>query len=626
MKTKNLNFLFYITPLSLAPLSVLSIKCQSSLNPIIKPFIPPFSPTNPLIPWIPPNNASSKNINDDSLSLKVTKHSFKNFNPEYYINDRDDLSVYRIQNMEETAYIDLDEFLDALNGFIDPDSISEKILDEDHGKKTYKVDNGAHLIIDWKNNQIKLNSNNFFHSIISPQRQTNAGKFLRVNYDNVRSHKKLTDDPYLIFDLNKYNMDILYYKKKVLVPFSVFNALFVSQNFNNIYFNGENFTSLYAGLDISFGHRLSLEAKKRIKNIKKNKPTKKERQVNFNHLMFVMDNFYGLKEYKEIKSFEDWIGSKYKQKLLSTDPKEFHQAYVDIFHKKLNELHTNINSFSYYDKFKIDPITVDLFAKNPKKYFGDYFNKFVETKANLDKYFNQYVTNMEITDWELKDYIRFHNQTAIISIFNFIDSTQEQGSRRDAWKYDTYYLIKELMELVERRNKLFRRNGHQEIKNIVLDLSRNGGGSVLAMIRTLGFLTNQKITAHDYNALDKISIDSHYSVDVFANNQFHWHNYDKYNWNLLIGMNTFSAANQAASIVKDMRIAKVIGQRSGGGMCSIMPIVLDDGTTITISSPNLSINKNGLETESGIEPDIPLDYKDFYNDEIIDDILNNKYN
>ncbi|CRH46408.1 Uncharacterised protein [Chlamydia trachomatis] len=44
-------------------------------------------------------------------------------------------------------------------------------------------------------------------------------------------------------------MDILYKDGKLLLPFSVFNTLFMSQTFNNIYFNGKTFTNLEAGLD-----------------------------------------------------------------------------------------------------------------------------------------------------------------------------------------------------------------------------------------------------------------------------------------------------------------------------------------------------------------------------------------
>ncbi|CRH45757.1 Uncharacterised protein [Chlamydia trachomatis] len=62
-----------------------------------------------------------------------------------------------------------------------------------------------------------------------------------------------------------------------------------------------------------------------------------------------MDYFYGLKYYKQIESFESFISAEDKAKLLSTDPEQYNKAYVNIFHKQLNELHTRLNSFSYYE-------------------------------------------------------------------------------------------------------------------------------------------------------------------------------------------------------------------------------------------------------------------------------------
>ncbi|CRH45754.1 Uncharacterised protein [Chlamydia trachomatis] len=71
-----------------------------------------------------------------------------------------------------------------------------------------------------------------------------------------------------------------------------------------------------------------------------------------------------------------------------------------------------------------------------------------------------------------------------------------------------------------------------------------------------------------------------------------------------------------------MGIAKIIGKKTGGGMSAIMPITLIDGTTITISSPNNAVfGETNKEIESGVEPDINLEYDDFYNDEKINEVL-----
>ena len=100
--------------------------------------------------------------------------------------------------------------------------------------------------------------------------------------------------------------------------------------------------------------------------------------------------------------------------------------------------------------------------------------------------------------------------------------------------------------------------------------------------------------------------------------------YDQYNWYVLTSFNTFSAANSFAAIAKELG-AQTIGQKTGGGMCSVMPIVLPDQTTIEMSSNNAQLSKVGdkLELiEAGVNPDITINYSDFYNLNTYENLLN----
>ena len=69
---------------------------------------------------------------------------------------------------------------------------------------------------------------------------------------------------------------------------------------------------------------------------------------------------------------------------------------------------------------------------------------------------------------------------------------------------------------------------------------------------------------------------------------------------------------------------KSIGQKSGGGMCSVLPVVLADTTTVEMSSTNAMytyVNNKLVFMEGGFEPDIELDYDKFYDIEYINSIL-----
>ncbi|PZW01545.1 S41 family peptidase [Metamycoplasma auris] len=580
-KTRLVKFILPILSGSILPIAMLSAKCQT------------------------------KEYLDD---LTITKHSFKNYNPEFNVKEKADLKAYW---KNEEMYVDVDEFLSTLEGFIDNSKFTTKI-DLNKKEKSYILKGSTlgnegesetqpdALVINWEKNTISVPNTWFFYSIIKPQQLTDGNQFLKSEYE-----QKIDATGDVVFDLGKYNMDILFKENKVLVPFSVFNTLFVTQNYNNIYFNGKTFTNLEAGIDSYSSFGTPKEAKLRIQKdatIAKKKPTKRQREINFHHLSFVMDYFYGLKRYKKFDSFEKYIGEDYKKKFLSTNPEEFHQAYIDVFHKKLNELHTRIDSLSYYNGYTEESLRNSKLAKDSKKYYGDYYNEFFKTQGELQDNFKK-TFKKDLDKLELDDHIRFvGDDTAILSTFGFADATKDQiADKNNTWRYDTYFLMKNLMEKIKAK---------KEIKNIILDLSLNGGGSVQAMIRTLGFLTNNKVVNREYDVLNKIGSKTLSQVDVFGDNKFTKHNYDKYKWTALVGINTFSAANQATSIIKEMGIAKIIGQKSGGGMSAVIPATLLDGTTITMSSPNnATYGEKYDDIEGGIEPYVKLDYKDFYDNE-----------
>ncbi|SYV90213.1 Periplasmic protease, partial [Metamycoplasma alkalescens] len=71
----------------------------------------------------------------------------------------------------------------------------------------------------------------------------------------------------------------------------------------------------------------------------------------------------------------------------------------------------------------------------------------------------------------------------------------------------------------------------ETVKNILVDLSMNGGGSVYAMIRALGFMTNKQILNREYNELNKIASITKANVDTQKSDEFKPHDYDqKYKW------------------------------------------------------------------------------------------------
>ena len=216
--------------------------------------------------------------------------------------------------------------------------------------------------------------------------------------------------------------------------------------------------------------------------------------------------------------------------------------------------------------------------------------------------------------------VRYYGDTAIITFNSF-----KTGSNNDlydsdgilkenAWQYDSYYYMQHCMNDIKQ---------YSEVKDILLDVSQNGGGNISAMERVLGFFTDNVLKYETYDTLTNEYHIDYYKIDTNADGYYDDDAYNQYRWTLLTSINSFSAANALTSCFINQGLGKTIGQKTGGGMCSVLPIVLADGTAIAISSNNTMryVKKNDegrpiyYPIEDGISPNLEIPYTDFYNDE-----------
>ncbi len=148
-----------------------------------------------------------------------------------------------------------------------------------------------------------------------------------------------------------------------------------------------------------------------------------------------------------------------------------------------------------------------------------------------------------------------------------------------------------------------------DLENVMLDLSWNTGGNVGALYRIVGFIISDpfRVTSIDRDTGGFSS--SYVVIDGVPT-------YDNLNWALLITPVTFSAANQMATIFMENDLGPIIGKQSGGGACSITPMLLPNGTAFSMSSNNINGYREGAGTEEnpyvyynnefGITPDYPI--------------------
>lgn len=133
------------------------------------------------------------------------------------------------------------------------------------------------------------------------------------------------------------------------------------------------------------------------------------------------------------------------------------------------------------------------------------------------------------------------------------------------------------------------------IKNVVIDLSNNGGGMTVAAVFTLGFIMNMpRIMLRD--TLTGAESISEYTVDINRDNEYDLgdsmvsHGKKVY---VMISPSSFSCANLVAAACKTFQFP-LIGQPGSGGSCVILPGCTASGALFQISgTKQISVVRNG---------------------------------
>lgn len=154
-----------------------------------------------------------------------------------------------------------------------------------------------------------------------------------------------------------------------------------------------------------------------------------------------------------------------------------------------------------------------------------------------------------------------------------------------------------------------------EVKNFVLDISTNGGGSSDIVM----FVTSMFCNKSDYyyeNVLTGQRTKCTFEVDRNLDGKFdekdaqvQYH----LNFALLVSPNSFSCGNLLPSLLKDYGIP-LLGKRTGGGSCCVIYNPSADGFGYRYSTHRCRLtNLNGENIDKGIVPTYELDTNDFFN-------------
>ncbi len=572
-------------------------------------------------------SSSDVSVSEPEDGWSEYSYTFKNLSANYTIEDSS-LNTYYYED-SPLAYVEALQFLNATDGIFDMSAISSFISTDN---SVYVIQNTRSYGIysfaaDWENDTITMSNFDFVNSLYPESDETPT----YVSHQKVINTYKVGECP-VTFDLGAYGYDIVYRNGELLLPYCVANLLFYSANLYNVYFNGE----AYYGLSQGETSTLSEEDQNAFRTCSWNntEASTAVRQMNVDFLIFAMDYFYGLKDYKGIDTFADVITGDLLDELMSSDPAVNADGYIDFIYQTLDEGHSSLSMPSFYNNATDYSFTISAEDLGP---WNTQFSSNLNTLyySLIASIAETYTNDEGETQYSIPP-IRFEGNTAILLSTGFaLGSTDqiynEDGTMiEDAYNYDTYYFFKHGFEQIE----AYETENNTQIENVILDFSVNTGGAIISMIDTLGFLSDDPVMYTTTNQISGETGTAYYRID--ANDDGDYTDNDSYandyNFYVLTSPVSFSCGNLFPSIVKNMGSATLIGETSGGGTCSVLTLVMPDGTTFNTSSASLSlaspVYQDGILTgseliEDGITPDIAVSSENFYNDEYLVNLINN---
>lgn len=534
--------------------------------------------------------------------------------------------VYTLKGHGDVPYVEFDNFYNnacthrLFTGFW------LRKWNHPYDEHVYYYYNGYYeYMVDAENNIIELSYDPNYYAYTDPNDYKNGFEVMaaggndphiQVNYSNSLN---FGEGHLLYWDLSRYNLDIVEDANRVVYfPLQALNIIFNDQM--------DGYSAVYNGKDLywsNFYNRSQSEFWSDSPWYNAEDPTYTVSEAyaayNYSCLCLSIEKVYGLAEYRGVYStginsadalFES-MGL--KSRLTSTNTIEFEEALVEFVGKWYYDGHSGFTRISPMNaKASVDWNTLysDALDENSRSH------QLMDTYQTLESLRNSAGKDVGLSVYE---------DTAIITFDSFIkyDFSLGDPSELDLSSYEYADLHGLGSELLFRKafNEI---ETNDDIKNVVIDITMNGGGDPDTFPFLEAYMSNDpSITC--YNRLTGYTNEIHYNTDLNYNGVFGEEEdtyQGKYNFYIMTSRYSFSCGNYYPTVVKEKAMATLIGQRSGGGTCVVSSLTTAYGSLLRNSGAHQVgswdyVNNCFQNNEEGIPVDVEFDYHNFYNDEAI---------
>lgn len=505
----------------------------------------------------------------------------------------------------EIPYLSLNDcvtFMDANRKTNVTDGTGKIQLNKDGSKYVVSNEKGAKCSIDPKEQTLTYDEydkfTTFFNSNENPLTISPIGKnqkSLKQSASHYTSGKKV------VADLKKYSkLDIYEYDNKAFLPLSVFNSLLANTgNYVSLTYNGKD---LYVVMSDSLAKEklgvliLTELGEKFHEGVETNTVSEEMAEYNYQSICLDFDYNYGLKE--KFTSFDQHMSQYgYNKDILSNNAKTIdNNIYLGL--SWLGDGHTAIATTSY------------LYEAGSQEFESDKANPVTKNLEDQEKAFYK-----AKKDSGIKDGIEYLNDTAFITFSNFTAISDEYLYNNEAKEKaladgllaaNTACLFSKLYK------DLTTTTYKNTIKNIVVDLSANDGGSADGLLYALSTLLGN-VNLNMLNPLSGAQNKQTYQADMNLDGVIDENDkplINDFNIYFLNSQYSFSSANAMPYLAK-LNNNKVInlGAKTAGGPCAVRKFVTPIGTMITGSSLNTickEVDGKLQNIDDGIKPDHAL--------------------
>ena len=451
--------------------------------------------------------------------------------------------------------------------------------------------------------------------------------------------------------LGDYGVEMLRCEDDVLIPFGVAQSIFAAPAMRGyLAYNGDDFYDIVSCVQSIYGSAKMMSAPNPYANMwysgsfaQRKELSEAYARYNYAAMCILLDLTYGHKEEKGITDFDSYLEENgLKEPLLTTDPKDdvepLKKLFLVLFDSghdaeilspsiidsegaisKAEAIHDILKMLGFETVAELSELLTPLFTALVKLLPPEIVQVGTEATSeatselgpNVGKLFEEMIRLQLLKPLGFaSSSVRIVGDTCVIYF---------EGFKEDLTRSESFYtklptkndLDTSSFGLFYYAFEQIKANGN--VKNVVFDLSNNGGGSAAALVATLGFLSEDGEVCITYrDLLNQNYRVENYHVDTNLDGRFDDDDGygGQYNFYILTSGSSYSCANAFPYYAQQQGLATIIGEKPGGGDCVVAYYVDAYGHVGAISGfKQLGImdGDSFISDESAVTVDIPFE-------------------